>query len=103
MSLGIVGYTLFISLSTIISEWRTISSGKSLKCKGIPLVVVWIIMSTTNCVNVSLSVAVVYCDYTASGRSLQFIEDYILKEVLPLYGNTHTTTTITSMQSTLFR
>ncbi|XP_054261315.1 uncharacterized protein LOC128985628 isoform X2 [Macrosteles quadrilineatus] len=46
---------------------------------------------------------VVYCDYTASGRSLQFIEDYILREVLPLYGNTHTTTTITSMQSTLFR
>ncbi|KAK3925055.1 tRNA-cytidine(32) 2-sulfurtransferase [Frankliniella fusca] len=48
-------------------------------------------------------VAVVYCDYTASGRSLQFIEDYILHEVLPCYGNTHTTTSITSLQSTLFR
>lgn len=47
--------------------------------------------------------AVVYCDYTASGRSLQFIEDYILHEVLPCYGNTHTTTSITSLQSTLFR
>ncbi|GLH13230.1 Uncharacterized protein GBIM_17846 [Gryllus bimaculatus] len=46
---------------------------------------------------------VVYCDYTASGRSLQFIEDYVLREVLPCYGNTHTTTSITSMQSTLFR
>ncbi|XP_046666052.1 LOW QUALITY PROTEIN: uncharacterized protein LOC124357947 [Homalodisca vitripennis] len=46
---------------------------------------------------------VVYCDYTASGRSLQFIEDYITREVLPLYGNTHTTTTITSLQSTLYR
>uniref|UniRef100_A0A8D9FGV6 tRNA 2-thiocytidine biosynthesis protein TtcA n=1 Tax=Cacopsylla melanoneura TaxID=428564 RepID=A0A8D9FGV6_9HEMI len=46
---------------------------------------------------------VVYCDYTASARSLQFIEDYILKEVLPAYGNTHTTTTLTSLQSTLFR
>ncbi|XP_069696202.1 uncharacterized protein [Periplaneta americana] len=46
---------------------------------------------------------VVYCDYTASGRSLQFIEDYILREVLPSYGNTHTTTSITSLQSTLFR
>nr|XP_018898965.1 PREDICTED: uncharacterized protein LOC109031724 [Bemisia tabaci] len=46
---------------------------------------------------------VVYCDYTASGRSLQFIEDYILKEVLPAYGNTHTTTTLTSLQTTLFR
>nr|CAD7605906.1 unnamed protein product [Timema genevievae] len=45
---------------------------------------------------------VVYCDYTASGRSLQFIEDYILREVLPCYGNTHTTTSITSLQSTLY-
>ncbi|XP_070553700.1 LOW QUALITY PROTEIN: uncharacterized protein [Ptychodera flava] len=46
---------------------------------------------------------VVYCDYTASGRSLKFIEDYICDEVLPLYGNTHTTTTVTSLQSTLYR
>ncbi|XP_013390956.1 uncharacterized protein LOC106159276 [Lingula anatina] len=46
---------------------------------------------------------VVYCDYTASGRSLGFIEDYIKEQVLPDYGNTHTTTTVTSLQSTLFR
>lgn len=46
---------------------------------------------------------VVYCDYAASGKSLQFIEDYILKEVLPVYGNTHTTTNVTSLQSTLYR
>ncbi|XP_071445541.1 uncharacterized protein [Hetaerina americana] len=46
---------------------------------------------------------VVYCDYTASGRSLQFIEDYIRQEVLPTYGNTHTTTSTTSAQTTLFR
>ncbi|RZF37597.1 hypothetical protein LSTR_LSTR003162, partial [Laodelphax striatellus] len=45
----------------------------------------------------------VYCDYAASGRALQFVEDYIIKEVLPVYGNTHTTTSITSMQSTLLR
>ena len=31
------------------------------------------------------------------------IEDYIRKQVLPLYGNTHTTTTVTSLQTTLFR
>ena len=46
---------------------------------------------------------VLYCDHTASGQSLSFIEDFILKEVLPLYGNTHTTTSVTSLQTTLFR
>lgn len=46
---------------------------------------------------------ITYCDYIASGRSLKFIEDYILKEVLPLYANTHTTTSITGLQTTLFR
>ena len=42
---------------------------------------------------------VVYCDYVASGRSLAFIEDFIRAEVLTLYSNTHTTTTVTSMQA----
>ena len=31
-----------------------------------------------------------YADYTASGRSLTFIEDYLREAVLPLYANTHT-------------
>ncbi|TVU25890.1 hypothetical protein EJB05_28408, partial [Eragrostis curvula] len=34
--------------------------------------------------------ALVYADHTATGRSLRYIEDYILKNVLPFYGNTHT-------------
>ena len=33
---------------------------------------------------------VTYADYTASGRSLTFIEDYLRAAVLPLYANTHT-------------
>ena len=47
--------------------------------------------------------SVVYCDWTASGRSLAFIEEYINTEVLPIYGNTHTTTSVNSLQTTMFR
>lgn len=44
-----------------------------------------------------------YADYTASGRSLSFIEDFILGEVCPLYANTHTETSGTGRQTTHFR
>ena len=33
---------------------------------------------------------ITYADYTASGRSLDFIEDLIRDQVLPRYANTHT-------------
>ena len=46
---------------------------------------------------------VTYADYTASGRSLEFIEDYIRDQVLPLYANTHTESSGTGLQTTHFR
>ncbi|CAL8072604.1 unnamed protein product [Orchesella dallaii] len=45
----------------------------------------------------------VYMDHTASGKSLSVIENFIGKYVLPNYANTHTTTSRTSLQTTLFR
>ena len=46
---------------------------------------------------------VTYADYTASGRSLSFLEDYIREAVLPLYANTHTESSGTGLQTSRFR
>jgi selenocysteine lyase/cysteine desulfurase len=44
-----------------------------------------------------------YADYTASGRSLGFIEEYIRDQVMPRYANTHTESSGTGRQTTRFR
>jgi hypothetical protein len=48
------------------------------------------------------STPLVYADWTATGRPLASIEAYISDAVLPMLGNTHTTTSVTGSQSTCF-
>ena len=46
---------------------------------------------------------VTYADYTASGRALGFIEDFLRDQVLPRYANTHTESSGTGRQTTRLR
>lgn len=43
---------------------------------------------------------IVYADHVASGRSLQWIENFIAAQVLPLYANTHTEDSATGARMT---
>jgi selenocysteine lyase/cysteine desulfurase len=46
---------------------------------------------------------VTYADYTASGRAVGFLEDFIRTQVLPRYANTHTESSGTGLQTTRLR
>jgi len=45
----------------------------------------------------------VYADYTASGRALDLVEQFIQDKVLPFYANTHSESSLTGRQSTVYR
>ena len=45
----------------------------------------------------------IYADYTASGRSLAFVESFIQNRVLPFYANTHSESSLTGRQTTTLR
>jgi len=46
---------------------------------------------------------ITYADYTASGRALDFVEDFVRDQVLPRYANTHTESSGTGLQTTRLR
>ncbi|BCJ49061.1 aminotransferase [Actinoplanes sp. NBRC 14428] len=46
---------------------------------------------------------ITYADYTASGRALDFVEDFIRHRVLPRYANTHTESSGTGSQTGVLR
>ncbi|MBP0448707.1 aminotransferase class V-fold PLP-dependent enzyme [Kitasatospora sp. RG8] len=46
---------------------------------------------------------ITYADYTASGRSLDFVEDWLRAAVLPRYANTHTESSATGLQTSRLR
>eukprot|EP01084_Bolivina_argentea_P309931 536155_1 len=46
---------------------------------------------------------IIYCDWTASGKPLLCIEEYINNEILPSYANTHTINSFTGIQTSKFR
>lgn len=46
---------------------------------------------------------ITYADYTASGRSLDFVEDWLRATVLPRYANTHTESSATGRQTSRLR
>lgn len=45
----------------------------------------------------------VYCDFTASGRAVRCVEDYVQTQVLPLYANTHSIESSMGLQTSCFR
>lgn len=47
--------------------------------------------------------ALTYADYTASGRCVGIVEDFLRRDVLPMYANTHTELSATGRQTNHYR
>ena len=45
----------------------------------------------------------IYADWVASGKHVKKVEDFVNREIIPFYANTHTTTSVTGNQSTSYR
>jgi len=52
--------------------------------------------------NTPFQLPCVYCDHTASNKSVASMEQYLQQACLPFYANTHTNTSVTGSQSTAF-
>lgn len=46
---------------------------------------------------------IIYADWTASGKCIHSIENFMANSVLPLYGNTHTEVSVSGHQTGLYR
>lgn len=62
-----------------------------------------LIIDYSFCFAFAFCFSVVYGDYSSSGRSLQFLEDYINKEVLPAFGDVECASAVTGLQTLLYK
>ena len=45
---------------------------------------------------------VVYADMNSTGRSLRFLEDFVMSEILPVISDSNSMTTVTGLQTAMF-
>ena len=91
--------TYFVSQQPRQLSWNTSTK----KSEFVDLIARSIIGRRTSITTAFGSRELVYADYTASGRLLTFLEEYMRSTVYPLYANSHTESSRTGLQMTSFR